>query len=331
MSSVVFSWVVDHVHNAAAAMGAFFGSFGAFLVLGALFCVLSRPKGESSSLKGVLTAVVPPTAYRHRSSRIDYWNFALNHLFLYGTLFSLFIVSGEKVEALLQQTFGQPAVKLPKGWIAVTAQFIVIAVATDFGGFLQHYLLHRFQFLWRIHRCHHSAEVLTPFSTTRAHPIETLEQALVLPLFPGIATGVMLYFSGTQLSAVTVSMMAAFLFFRSFMENFRHSSMWISYGWRINHIFYCPAMHQIHHSSLARHHDKNMGDIFSVWDWLFGTLYVPKEREVFPFGVSDEEKRQNNPHRTIGGFYVEPVVTAFKSLFGSKGPAAAKGASNHEF
>jgi sterol desaturase/sphingolipid hydroxylase (fatty acid hydroxylase superfamily) len=324
MSLTVLSPLVDYLSGVEHAVGSFTKSFGTFVLLGVLFHILTRSKAEPRSLWAAVNAVIPASAHRHASSWIDYWNFGFNNLFLYGVLFSLVVVSGENAQAFLTHIFGPPRLLLPGGWITVSAQFVVIALATDFGGFMQHYVLHRFQLLWRIHRCHHSAEVLTPFTTTRAHPIETLEQAIVLPIFPGIATGLMLYFSGQRLSPVTTAMIAALLFFRGFMENFRHSSLWVSYGWHLNHVFYCPAMHQIHHSALERHHDKNMGDILSVWDWLFGTLYVPKEREIFPYGLSEEEIGGNNPHRSLRGFYLEPAVSFVRGLLGIEESRPAK-------
>jgi sterol desaturase/sphingolipid hydroxylase (fatty acid hydroxylase superfamily) len=296
-------------------VGSFLTSLAGFLLFGVLlnFC-RSRHKGEVFRLWKAVRSVFPPEAYRHGSSWIDYVNFVVNYLFLAGLLFSIFTISGEQVRTLLLHSFGTPALRLARGWIATGTQFVVIALATDFGGFLQHYLMHKVPFLWQIHRAHHSAEVLTPFSTSRAHPLEILEQALILPVLPGIATGVLLYFSGTPLNTTAMSMVAAWIFFRGFMENFRHSSVWVSYGWRLNHVFYSPAMHQIHHSSLPQHFDKNMGDILSVWDWMFGTLHVPKGPEAIPFGIGLAQRGQNNPHSSLRDFFIEPAVQAARCL-----------------
>jgi hypothetical protein len=51
------------------------------------------------------------------------------------------------------------------------------------------------------------------------------------------------------------------------------------YGSVISQVLVSPWMHQVHHSRETRHLDMNMGFIFSFWDRLFGTLYVPKKDE----------------------------------------------------
>jgi hypothetical protein len=73
-------------------------------------------------------------------------------------------------------------------------------------------------------------------------------------------------------------------------------------------------MHQIHHSTLPRHRDKNLGAILSLWDYLFGTLYVPQGREEFPLGISCEEVGAANPHTNIAQILIEPVTTAWQTL-----------------
>ena len=51
-----------------------------------------------------------------------------------------------------------------------------------------------------------------------------------------------------------------------------------------------------------------------LWDFLFGTLYVPESHEEFPLGISDEEVGARNPHTTIGQALIEPVMTGVLTL-----------------
>ena len=46
-------------------------------------------------------------------------------------------------------------------------------------------------------------------------------------------------------------------------------------------------MHQLHHSQAERHWDRNYATAFSLWDWCFGTLYLPGARETFELGVAN--------------------------------------------
>jgi sterol desaturase/sphingolipid hydroxylase (fatty acid hydroxylase superfamily) len=91
-------------------------------------------------------------------------------------------------------------------------------------------------------------------------------------------------------------------------SNLRHSHVWLAYpGW-LSRILISPAMHQIHHSEDKRHHDKNMGNIFAFWDWMAGTLYVPKGYEPLRFGLGDA----GAGHDTFWGLLKQPFVDAWR-------------------
>jgi sterol desaturase/sphingolipid hydroxylase (fatty acid hydroxylase superfamily) len=68
-----------------------------------------------------------------------------------------------------------------------------------------------------------------------------------------------------------------------------------------------PAHHQIHHSRNPAHFNKNLGSCLAVWDWLFGTLYVPAaEPEKLAFGV---EPDRPDAH-TVRGEFLAPFANA---------------------
>ena len=73
-------------------------------------------------------------------------------------------------------------------------------------------------------------------------------------------------------------------------------------------------LHQIHHSAEPRHRDKNLGGQLSVFDWLFGTIYVPQGREAYRWGLNDRELGENNPHVRLRDFYFEPAAHAWRLL-----------------
>jgi sterol desaturase/sphingolipid hydroxylase (fatty acid hydroxylase superfamily) len=97
--------------------------------------------------------------------------------------------------------------------------------------------------------------------------------------------------------------------------NLRHSHVWLSYGPLLNRVLVSPAQHQIHHSCAPRHHDKNYGEIFALWDWMFGTLYNPKGYEALEFGVADSNgQRIEQLHPTLRAAYLEPFAASFAAL-----------------
>src|SRR5207302_2635125 len=108
--------------------------------------------------------------------------------------------------------------------IAVRVCFtIAFFVAYDFGRFAAHCLLHDVPLLWEFHKIHHSAEVLTPMTTFRAHPLELL----LMAWGPVITTGVVtVAFDAIMPGAINVYTFfgwhVAFFAF-NLVDNLRHS------------------------------------------------------------------------------------------------------------
>jgi sterol desaturase/sphingolipid hydroxylase (fatty acid hydroxylase superfamily) len=104
---------------------------------------------------------------------------------------------------------------------------------------------------------------------------------------------------------------SAVIFIYNLTANLRHSHVWLSYGWVTSHILNSPAQHHIHHSCEVRHLDTNFGRVFSLWDWMAGTLYVPTTREEFRMGLRHEEHRE---YTSLWACYVLPFMKAFRGI-----------------
>jgi sterol desaturase/sphingolipid hydroxylase (fatty acid hydroxylase superfamily) len=235
-------------------------------------------------------AVIDRGLLRHRSTRHD------TLLLLTNAAFVLPIVAiathGRRVitpvRELLEASAGRH--ELLSGWQARVFITLVIALAADFGYFIAHYLEHRVPVLWQVHRVHHSAPVMTPLTNGREHPLSEAFHALSIMLVGGTAAAVCLAFvtpgqSVVMVHGTNVVVMAYFIA----LANLRHSNAWISFGPWIEHVISSPAQHQIHHSTDARHFDRNFAVVFSLWDWLFGTLHTTtKTRESLRFGLRDQ-------------------------------------------
>ncbi len=171
--------------------------------------------------------------------------------------------------------------------LACVAGFsVLLALAEDLGYWLWHFLAHKIPLLWRLHRLHHSAEVLSPLVAGREHPIEVL----LMPFFRAAATaliaGPALYLSGTEprvLSVFGVTLIPALLALP--LQQLSHAHLPISWPAGLNRIFISPAAHHLHHSRDPLHHGRNMGGLFALWDWMFGTLRLPTPGEVLAFGL----------------------------------------------
>jgi sterol desaturase/sphingolipid hydroxylase (fatty acid hydroxylase superfamily) len=86
----------------------------------------------------------------------------------------------------------------------------------------------------------------------------------------------------------------------------QHSHLWISFRGLTGRIFISPAHHQVHHSTDPRHFNRNFGSCLALWDWMFGTLYVPaQKREKLTFGVTGHADAH-----TLKGELVAPFLDA---------------------
>lgn len=183
---------------------------------------------------------------------------------------------------------------------------------SDGAGYWVHRLFHEVPRLWPFHAVHHSAEQLNPITLFRKHPLYDLLAALVHGVVVGILQGLLL---GLLIGKVEIAtLMGVNLFYYAFNlagANLRHTHIWLSWGPVLEHVFISPAQHQVHHSINPRHFNKNYGEVLAIWDWMFGTLYVPKTREDLEFGLADMGgHRVDQPHTTLRHALIEPFVTA---------------------
>ncbi len=190
-----------------------------------------------------------------------------------------------------------------------------LLILGDFVYFVAHYLMHKVPLLWTFHQVHHSAEVLTPVSVARVHPVERLFQAVVRAICGGVGAGLYTSTSDVPISIGTLFGVNIVLFcFLSFAYNLRHSHIWLSYGPVLSWIFVSPAQHQIHHSRDPKHLDKNFGLIFSFWDAALGSLYIPPSREYLTYGLAGVHEGK---FATVRQLYVTPFVEASRMLLRS--------------
>ena len=113
------------------------------------------------------------------------------------------------------------------------------------------------------------------------------------------------------------------LLFNVLATNLRHSHVWLSFGPVIEHVVNSPAQHQIHHSDAPRHFNKNFGINLSLWDWMFGTLYVTQRKpEPIQFGAGE---RDDHRYLTLYSLIVTPFVETARKLRKARRPRPIAG------
>jgi sterol desaturase/sphingolipid hydroxylase (fatty acid hydroxylase superfamily) len=187
-----------------------------------------------------------------------------------------------------------------------------------------HYWAHRAfhsRLLWEFHKVHHSAPVLVPATASRVHFVEKIVGKLATAVCLGAYAGTFWYLCGGEISRYTLFGVTYLVFIcNALAANLRHSHVWLSFGPVIEHVLNSPAQHQIHHSAAPKHFNKNFSTNLSLWDWMFGTLYVTTSKpEPLQFGTPDHAR-----YLTIYSLIVTPfVVTARKYLPGKRPQATA--------
>jgi sterol desaturase/sphingolipid hydroxylase (fatty acid hydroxylase superfamily) len=201
-----------------------------------------------------------------------------------------------EVARALARTFGHPTPSDAPAWAVMAGYTTALFVIDDLTRYLLHRAMHRLGPLWELHKLHHTAEVLTPLTLYRVHPVETALYMLRSALTIGLVTGVGYHLFPNQLGQLEVLGINAFAFaFSALGANLRHSHVWLSFGRRAEHLVVSPAQHQIHHSDDPRHHDRNFGTFLALWDWAGGTLWTTTaEREPLTFGVGAQKHHQDH-------------------------------------
>jgi sterol desaturase/sphingolipid hydroxylase (fatty acid hydroxylase superfamily) len=284
------------------------------------YCVyLRRTPRDQRGISGFLRYVVPARMYLHRSTRLDAVCLLINST-LGGTIMAPLIASlgvgyycMAETTGLLNTLFGEFGAR----WDPTIGIQVVLTIAlmlmTDFSFYLAHRLMHRVGFLWEFHKVHHSAEVMTPVTASRTHPVE----AILTALFGGIAVG-MTYGTFDYLTTAPVEQLEylgtnIIVFgFQLLVQNLQHSHIWLDFGRIGNRILISPAHHQVHHSNARRHVDTNYGRIFALWDTLFNSLYAPDRYEALDYGLIHKEEQEELDG--VWRLYLVPFGNLFKRI-----------------
>ena len=244
---------------------------------------------------GLLQFLLPRDIYTHESARVDIWLWVtervLRPFWAVGLLATVGPATEQSVIASLQWTFGEtPALQPNYGWMLLYS--LLTLLVYDFVFFSTHYTMHKVPALWAIHKIHHSAEVLTPLTRTREHFIAGPIWATGGALSYGFVGGIFAYLFAGGITVATLFNISLFSLLFGFNGSFRHYHVQFHYPRGLSRWLHSPAMHHIHHSYLQKHWDTNFAAITSLWDRMFGTLYIPQQDEYTPWGIGPETQAE---------------------------------------
>ncbi len=175
------------------------------------------------------------------------------------------LVYGKIDKELLLSGFG-PASRLPL-WL----QAVAILVLGDFVGYWMHRAFHGAR-LWRFHAVHHSSVDLDWLSAVRLHPVNDALMRVAGTL-PVLVLG---------FAPLAVAGIAPIL---TFMAILVHANLDWDWG-PLRAVVVSPRFHRWHHTDETHARDKNFAGLLPLWDVLFGTYYMPRNRLPQQFGTA---------------------------------------------
>jgi len=159
----------------------------------------------------------------------------------------------------------------------IWTQFVLMFVLADFIQWNVHRWLHFNPWLWEFHKVHHSVEEMGFAAHLRFHWMETViyKSVQYIPLA----------MIGFGLSDFFVLHMVTIL-----IGHLNHANLKLTYG-PLKYVLNNPVMHLWHHAKQVPEGSKgiNFGISLSLWDYLFGTAYLPNQNEHEPLGFDQVE------------------------------------------
>lgn len=184
------------------------------------------------------------------------------------------------------------------------SEIVLGVVALDFAAYGVHVLMHKSAVLWRIHRVHHIDLAVDATTALRQHPFEGLLRFC--------ASASAAWILGLSLEAIALSRTLA-----AANAIFEHANIrvprWLDRS--VIPFWVTPDMHKVHHSRVPAQTDSNYGNLFSLFDRLFGTYTRHWRAQPMRYGIDGFD---DTVHHTIGA--------AFRMPFRGH-PARAKAAS----
>lgn len=221
-----------------------------------------------------------------------FWIFTplVGKLLTYSVVFALagglFVLCGRELD--LASTEGWGAVGRQPLWLQVVEVFVV----ADFVFYWTHRCFHSIR-LWPFHAVHHSNTQMDWLTSMRFHPfndvISRVCQAVPLVVL-GFAPAAVMCAIPIVVTFIVVT----------------HANLPWTWG-PLKYVFVSPVYHHWHHSTDRAAIDKNFAGALVIWDWLFGTQYLPADRRPREFGVLGSEMPKG-----LVGLLLYPFVSRAK-------------------
>jgi sterol desaturase/sphingolipid hydroxylase (fatty acid hydroxylase superfamily) len=230
--------------------------------------------------------IIWPWRRNQKVIRKDFW---LDTFYMFFNYFFFNLLIYAALSTTTQNLFsgGMEAIGFPKSYVfnfmgnsSEWLRILVFFLLYDLIQWSVHNLLHRIPFLWRFHRVHHSVTEMGFAAHLRYHFMENVVYRIFLYTF----LSYLLHFDLPNL----------FLLYAitTLIGHLNHANMTMPYG-PLKYILNNQRLHIWHHAkALPESHPKGMNFAISlsIWDYLFGTMYMPYDGRDIELGFKDVEK-----------------------------------------
>ena len=138
--------------------------------------------------------------------------------------------------------------------------FVVGFLLIDLIQYTMHLVSHKVTLLWRMHAIHHADEHVTAASSLLHHPLEIM-----------VAYGIILCLY--VILGIPILIIAIYGLVNAVHSVFCHANIALptKLDTALRFLIVTPDMHRTHHSIRMDEGNSNFGQIFTIWDRMFGT------------------------------------------------------------
>lgn len=168
--------------------------------------------------------------------------------------------------------------------IPLWLQVIIGVMLLDLiGAYFAHWTEHKIKWMWKFHLVHHSDTTVDVTTGLRHHPGETM----IRISFTILAVLIV----GTPIGIVFLYQSLSVLFAHLTHANIR---MLKRIDRTLSWVFITPLMHKVHHHYTQPLTDTNYGNIFAIWDRVFGTFAEVDETTELKYGIDTHMNPEEN-------------------------------------
>jgi len=183
------------------------------------------------------------------------------------------------------------------------------------GAYFVHWLHHKVKWMWRLHLIHHSDTYVDTTTANRHHPGESVFRFLFTTI-------------GVVLVGAPIWLVFLYQALSAGLSQFNHANIDLpeSVNRVLSWFIVTPNMHHVHHHYVQPYTDSNYGNIFPIWDRLFGTFKQLKGSDIV-YGI--DTHREAHEHSHVGNLLKIPYQK-YRPPVGAKVSEEREGSSKNE-